>query len=533
MDDGGGREELVALRLRKSELGWFESCPIGRRETGGHRTLILDADIVGALFGPAEDVETIDVNERWWDGERLVETIRPVCRQQTGWRLAGPVVAGARFETVRPDDIILLHFEQDAASPAWELTWDLISQKDTTTASIFEMVRSCIGALHAVLVPEDERRKLLRSARRRLLSFGGDPYADTADLSDEDWEVATAWLRAHMTPTRMRAMLRSRLADEAKTLLRALGTKERRRAADPADELLRYFGTELLADADRRKWLVEARFPVRAERPAAVGRWQRGGPSAVQFAKALGLPACMAGAPVTKAEDFEDVDAFRPLGPLHSYQETLAEGIRKVLHATRWEQRRAIAWLPTGTGKTRVTVETVLMDCVLEAPRNCILWVADREELCEQAVETFRHVWMVRGREARSAGERGAPTLRIIRLWGGRSWQELPTHPTVVVASIQTLASRLTAPEGERARRLHPREAVRRSLDRPAPTPRHHPLSRHRQPPGGRGSPGFACREVGHPSTGTRPGPDHNRIPGSVVKGKACISPSSPGTCRS
>ncbi len=147
--------------------------------------------------------------------------------------------------------------------------------------------------------------------------------------------------------------------------------------------------------------------------------------------------------PIDKPEDFEDVDAFRPLGPLHDYQQKIAEGLREVLHADAWEKRRAIAWMPTGTGKTRVTVETVLMECALEAPRNCVLWIADREELCEQAVETFRHVWMVRGRESRMRPRRVSPPLRIIRLWGSREWQEPPRHPTVIVASIQTLATRL------------------------------------------------------------------------------------------
>jgi superfamily II DNA or RNA helicase len=117
--------------------------------------------------------------------------------------------------------------------------------------------------------------------------------------------------------------------------------------------------------------------------------------------------------------------------------------MHEVLRATQWEKRRAIAWLPTGTGKTRVTVETALLQCVLEAPRNCILWIADREELCEQAVETFRHVWMVRGLESRVARGGTVPPLRIIRLWGNRDWQEPPAHPTVIVASIQTLATRL------------------------------------------------------------------------------------------
>ena len=449
MDDKGGRDELVAKRLRQSELGWFEACRIAGRETGRQRALNLDAGIVEALFSPGDAVDCIEVDERWWDGHRVVEGVRPIRLQHKNWRLAGTVVKSERFVDAQPDDIVFLHFEQDGETDAWSLTWDLVSQSDSNTASIFEMVRECLGAQSAVLVPEGERRKLLSAARRRLRSFRGDPFADTADLTDEEWEQVTAWLREHLTIQKMRAMLRSNISDETRAILRALGTRERERAVDIADEVLRRFGTELLTDAARRAMMAKARFPERGARPAEVTKWRRGGPASVGFTKALGLPACMAGSPVTRPEDFEDVDAFRPLGPLHAYQETIAKGIRGVLHAKEWEKRRAIAWMPTGTGKTRVTVETVLLECALEAPRNCILWVADREELCEQAVETFRHVWMVRGREARCTRAGIIPTMRIIRLWGGREWQEPPTHPTVIVASIQTLASRLSGAESE------------------------------------------------------------------------------------
>lgn len=437
------RDELVAKRLRQSELGWFEACRAAGRETGRQRALNIDADIVEALFAPGDAIEHIEFEERWWDGHRLVRGQRPLRLQQKNWRLAGSVVQGSRFDSAHPDDIVLLHFKRAGDTGLWSLTWDLLSQTDSHTASIFEMARVCLGSQSSVLVPEDERRKILASARRRLQSFGGDPFADTADLTDEDWELVTDWLRKHLTIQKMRAMLRTTRAVEVNAVLKSLGTLEHDKAVDLAEDVVRRFGTDLLADSDRRELLRKGRFPEARERPEQVSHWRRGGRTALRFATALGLPACLAGTSIDKPEDFEDVDAFRPLGPLHDYQEKIAEGIREILHADAWEKRRAIAWLPTGTGKTRVSVESVLMECSLEAPRNCILWVADREELCEQAVETFRHVWMVRGRESKCARAGVAPPLRIIRLWGNREWQEPPAHPTVIVASIQTLATRL------------------------------------------------------------------------------------------
>lgn len=439
----GEREELVVKRLRQSELGWFEACRQAGRETGRQRALNIDADVVAELFAPAAGVDHIDIDEQWWDGQRIVRGTRPLRLQHKNWRIAGAVVPGQRFETAQPEDIFLLHFVRAATGTRWSLTWELLSQCNSTSASIFEMARECLNASSCALASEEYRPRIVAAARRRLSAFGGDPFADTADLTDEDWETVTAWLRQYMTVQKLRAILRTTRAHEVGEVLRSLGVVERSRVENLAEEVLRRFGSDLLADRDRRELMRKARFPEARERPDEVTHWHRGERSALQFTMALGLPPAMAGTPVEKPEDFEDVDAFRPLGDLHEYQKTLAEGIRSVLRADAWERRRAIAWLPTGTGKTRVTVETVLMECALEAPRNCVLWVADREELCEQAVETFRHVWMVQGLNARCARDKVAPPLRIVRLWGGREWREPPAFPTVIVASIQTLATRL------------------------------------------------------------------------------------------
>ncbi len=443
MTDTGVREALVIKWLRQSELGWFKACRDAGRETGRQRALNLDADIVEELFDPGDSIEQIDLRERWWNGYQLVEAVRPIKRQHKNWRLAGDAVGGVRFDVVRPDDIVLLHFEREREDDEWTLTWDVASQAEESTSQVFEMARMLLEGHSSLIVPEAPRARLLTIARRRLRAFGGDPNTDTADLSDDDWEKVINWLSEFVTIQKLRTLLRTDLESDVREIVKALGSRGRDREQDLAQDVLRHFGSELFADIDRRILLAKARFPTASERPPIADRWRRGGTTAIQFVKALGLPVSMAGVPVTQPEDFEDVDAFRPLGKLHPYQETIAKGLRDLLLATQWEKRRGIAWMPTGTGQTRVTVETVLMECRLEAPRNCVLWVADREELCEQAVETFRHVWMVKGRESKSARSGLVPPLRIIRLWGGREWQEPPSHPTVIVASIQTLAKRL------------------------------------------------------------------------------------------
>ena len=64
-----------------------------------------------------------------------------------------------------------------------------------------------------------------------------------------------------------------------------------------------------------------------------------------------------------------------------------------------------------------------------------VLWVADRDELCEQAIESWRQVWS-------SIGVEAAP-LRISRMWAGQP-QPLPTSDQhVVVATVQTLHAKI------------------------------------------------------------------------------------------
>jgi superfamily II DNA or RNA helicase len=162
----------------------------------------------------------------------------------------------------------------------------------------------------------------------------------------------------------------------------------------------------------------------------------------------LGLPIVLAGEAVSKAPSREEVEAFSPLGGLHAYQKQIQKRVLRSLRRKDNEKRRGVIWLPTGTGKTRVAVETFLLHCKLELPTNCILWIADREELCEQAASTFRHVWMQAGyRRKKIHGGASPPPLQIMRLWSNHSFSDPPLTPTVIIASIQKLYAGLEEEE--------------------------------------------------------------------------------------
>lgn len=101
---------------------------------------------------------------------------------------------------------------------------------------------------------------------------------------------------------------------------------------------------------------------------------------------------------------------------------------------------RAILTLPTGAGKTRTAVEAIVEAiCQAQFSGRFVLWVAQSDELCEQAVEAVREVWTHRSvriiNDAR--GQRGRP-LRVFRLWGTRAVPD-PSDSGIIVASIQKL----------------------------------------------------------------------------------------------
>jgi superfamily II DNA or RNA helicase len=169
------------------------------------------------------------------------------------------------------------------------------------------------------------------------------------------------------------------------------------------------------------------------------GRWSAS--SALQFVNSLGFPAEFAVSAEARREAEEFISGPMALPPLHDFQQEVFDGIRSLLQSGT-KRRRAVVSLPTGGGKTRVTVEAaVRLVLARDHGARSLLWIAQTDELCEQAVQAFRHVWL----------NVGAPRtdLRIVRLWGGN-----PTpapqdagKPVAIVASIQTLNSRLAAKE--------------------------------------------------------------------------------------
>jgi superfamily II DNA or RNA helicase len=171
-----------------------------------------------------------------------------------------------------------------------------------------------------------------------------------------------------------------------------------------------------------------------AEGLAPPLRW--GGESARLFVLELGFPAEFAASASVKREPELTISGPIDLPDLHDYQDEILEGLRELL-GSRSGRRRAVVSLPTGGGKTRVAAEAVVKLVLNNSEKRTALWVAQTDELCEQAVQCFRQLWVNVG----APGE----DLRIVRLWGGQSNPAPPegNEAVVVVASIQTLNARL------------------------------------------------------------------------------------------
>ena len=169
---------------------------------------------------------------------------------------------------------------------------------------------------------------------------------------------------------------------------------------------------------------------VLEERGLTPPRQWAGRRKAVQFVRELGFGAEYAGFEKASLDPMLEVEGTPDIPPLHDFQRVVVDEIRELLSGDG-EGLRGLLSLPTGAGKTRVTVEALvdaMADGELASP---ILWIAQTEELCEQAVQTWSEIWRGLGPRRR---------LTVSRLWGRvRGRVQADYGEQVVVATIQKL----------------------------------------------------------------------------------------------
>ncbi|MGW0668085.1 DEAD/DEAH box helicase [Streptomyces sp. NPDC002746] len=150
-----------------------------------------------------------------------------------------------------------------------------------------------------------------------------------------------------------------------------------------------------------------------------------GSSPAVKFVSEFGFPDAFAGARTPSLPPRVEIAGPSEFPRLHDYQERLAAKVFAMLD--RFTPQRGMLSLPTGAGKTRVAAEAVIRWIKqmgeLGGP---ILWIAQTEELCEQAVQSWSFVWSKVGAET---------PLTISRLWTTNEAGPVSDRPHLVVAT--------------------------------------------------------------------------------------------------
>lgn len=151
-----------------------------------------------------------------------------------------------------------------------------------------------------------------------------------------------------------------------------------------------------------------------------------GSRAALTFVRDLGFPREFAGFDQARRDPVLAVDGPPNLPPLHDFQRRIADNVKALLSGRSGS--RGLLSLPTGAGKTRVAVQA-LVESMKDGFPGPVLWVAQTDELCEQAVQTWSYVWRTIGPQR---------TLCVNRLWAANE-AERDLGSQVVVATISKL----------------------------------------------------------------------------------------------
>lgn len=165
--------------------------------------------------------------------------------------------------------------------------------------------------------------------------------------------------------------------------------------------------------------------------------WHADGTWPHDFVTVLGFPAIFAGVKerVHRPTVFEVPPVVKP-PPLQPFQKTLKDGLLSVMEREQ-DRTRCIVSLPTGGGKTRVAVEAFIEWMQPRfAQGQYLLWVAQSEELCEQAIACLVQMWGSR--------EYLRP-LRVYRFYGGRTMDVGELRGGAVISSISQIHNRIKA----------------------------------------------------------------------------------------
>lgn len=122
-------------------------------------------------------------------------------------------------------------------------------------------------------------------------------------------------------------------------------------------------------------------------------------------------------------------EVVNPQYPLYPYQRQV---LCDIMSALSCPERRVVAHLPTGAGKTRVAVHAACRMLNNEdTDRSIVIWLASTEELCEQAADELSRGW----------GYLGIREVNIHRYWGSWSLDLRDLSSGFLVAGLAKIRS--------------------------------------------------------------------------------------------
>lgn len=132
-------------------------------------------------------------------------------------------------------------------------------------------------------------------------------------------------------------------------------------------------------------------------------KWYGGSNRARKFATFFGFPSIFAGFPSPSRPEYAEVVEKRPkMKQLRIFQENIKNQVMTLLESKDGRKNRGIIRLPTGAGKTRIAAEAALEFWRKNDDVQFVMWIAQSEELCEQAFACFKQLWEENGEDGKA-----------------------------------------------------------------------------------------------------------------------------------
>jgi superfamily II DNA or RNA helicase len=183
---------------------------------------------------------------------------------------------------------------------------------------------------------------------------------------------------------------------------------------------------ELYELAKEYNLAVEPDLPALAAKLLAARPWSNASKLLKVF-KNLGFDESYLPLESRRNKTTEDVSGFKGISELFDYQKNTVEEIIKKINKG---DDRILVQLPTGSGKTRIMMESILKLVNSLDSKPSVLWLAHSEELLEQAISSFKNVW----------SSKASCSMRIHRFYGGYKPNDYLFSESMIFAGLQKIS---------------------------------------------------------------------------------------------